>query len=71
MVEGMRMKQLETRINAMEFGMSQTQGAMVQTREDVVIMKEALRGDTEKNREMLEQYRQRLNNMLGMLLSLP
>jgi len=37
----------------------------------VAILKEAIRGNIEKNIELLEQYEQRLNSALGMLSSLP
>ena len=51
---------------------------MVQTWEDVAVMKETVQGDSEKNREILEQYkesmeqyRKKLNSVRNMLPSLP
>ena len=64
------MKQLESRMEALEFGMSQTQEAMIQSQEDTTAIKESVR-ELEKKKEMMEQYGQKINNMFNMLATLP
>ena len=71
MAEGTRNRKMEARMEAVEFEMHQTQEAMTQTWEELIGMKELIKEDSDRNREALEQYGQRLNSVLGMLSSLP
>lgn len=78
MAEGTRLKQMEMRMEALEFGMLQTHEAITQSRVDVAAMREELatshedmQRELERHREMMDQFGQRINNMFNMLSSLP
>jgi len=51
MAEGTRLKQMETRMEAPEFRMSQTHEAITQSREDVAAMPEGMREELATFRE--------------------
>ena len=55
--KGTRMKQLETRLEVLEFGINQTHEVIMQGREDQVAAREAMQRELEKHRETIDQYR--------------
>ena len=85
MAEGTCLRQLEVRLETMEFSMNHTQEAMRQMSEELVEWKEVMQAASEKQQETVarcqesvqrcqetvEQQGQKINNMLNMLASLP
>ena len=78
MAKGTRLRQLEIRLEAMEFGISNTQETMLQTREDLAEWRETMRGELERQQEAIKQCQKtmeqqglRIDSMLSMLSSLP
>jgi len=76
MPKGTRLKQLEIRLEFVEFGMTHTQEAIHQ--EDLAEWKEAMQAAMEKQQEAMNQCQEtvelqgwRINIMLSMLSSLP
>ena len=78
MAEGMRLKQLENRMETMEFGLTQTQEAMTQIREEVRSIREELQEDMATSRDGVlrelvrqrESMDQRISSVINMLSKL-
>ena len=56
MAEGTRMKQLESRLDALELGMNQTQETLAHEREEQAAARETMQREMERNRETLDQF---------------
>jgi len=64
MAEGTRMKQLESRMEALEMGMLRTQEAMTYGREDISTIREYVREDLAASRESMSRELERRREMM-------
>ena len=82
MAEGTQLKQLENHMETMEYGMTQTQEVVTQSREEIRAIcnelreniassREGVQRELARQREMLDQFRQRIGNVVSMLSALP
>ena len=67
MAEGTRMKQLESRLDALELGMNQTHEAITHEREEQAAAREAMQREMERNCETMDQFGQQIQSIVTTL----